>query len=125
MDSGFGIGGKVTTDFGSNGDAAYGVAEQSDGRIVVAGTTNPFTGDFALARYNPDGSPDAGFGTGGKVVTDFGPGRAVATVVALQGNKIVLAGFAGTPSGPPAGLDLPWPATTPARSPTRRRRSRA
>src|SRR5919106_171896 len=49
--------GKVTTDFGG-GDEANGVAIQTDGKIVAAGVLiipgNPV--DFALARYNPDGS---------------------------------------------------------------------
>jgi hypothetical protein len=55
--------------------------------------------DFALVRYNPDGTPDATFGTAGdgKVTTDFGsPAEEAALGVALQADgKIVLAGDAG------------------------------
>src|SRR6185437_16414426 len=64
--------GLVTTDFGQD-EWVTGVALQSDGRIVAAGTTsddftNPTpTSSFALARYNPDGSPDSTFGSGGLV----------------------------------------------------------
>ena len=67
--------GWVKTDFGSLEESGQAVATQSDGRIVVAGFTyNGSTYDFAVARYNADGSLDATFGTGGKVINDFGPG---------------------------------------------------
>ena len=53
LDTSFDTDGKVTTDFGSNGDQAYAVALQSDGKIVVAGVANNgINFDFALARYN-------------------------------------------------------------------------
>jgi uncharacterized delta-60 repeat protein len=67
LDSGFGIGGKVTTDLGGS-DQPFAIALDSSGRAIAAGTTS---GDFALARYNPNGSLDAGFGVGGAVTTDF------------------------------------------------------
>jgi uncharacterized delta-60 repeat protein/uncharacterized repeat protein (TIGR01451 family) len=103
LDATFGSGGIVTTDFGGTVfDAAFGVALQSNGKIVAAGGTfNGFVGpsaDFALARYNPDGSLDASFGSGGKVTTDFG-GFDVARSVALQADgKIVAAGTGGAGS---------------------------
>src|SRR5262245_10803908 len=69
----FGIGGKVTTDFFGNNDAANSLAIQSDGKIVVAGSTiaSNFDTDFALVRYESDGDLDGTFGIGGKVTTDF------------------------------------------------------
>jgi uncharacterized delta-60 repeat protein/uncharacterized repeat protein (TIGR01451 family) len=103
LDATFGSGGIVTTDFGGTVfDAAFGVALQSNGKIVAAGGTfNGFVGpsaDFALARYNPDGSLDASFGSGGQVTTDFG-GFDVARSVALQADgKIVAAGTGGAGS---------------------------
>ena len=45
---------------------------QADGKIVTAGAVFGSPNHFALARYNSDGSLDTSFGTGGKVVTDFG-----------------------------------------------------
>src|SRR5262249_13391111 len=77
LDTTSGTGGKVDTDFGPYvASGASSVALQSDGKIVAAGYAYPFSGitgfDFALARYNSDGSPDAGFGSGGKLTTDFG-----------------------------------------------------
>src|SRR5207248_2331317 len=72
LDPGFGAGGVVTTDFSGGSDITRALAIQSDGKIVVVGSTRP-TGslpyDIALARYNPDGSLDSSFGSGGKVVT--------------------------------------------------------
>src|SRR5262249_42936154 len=68
LDPTFGVGGKVLTDFGGD-ETATAVAVQPDGKIVVVGYTN--YSDFAVARYNVDGSLDSSFGTGGKVVTDF------------------------------------------------------
>ena len=89
--------GKVTTEFSSSTDIAYGVAVQSDGKIVAAGYTG-FTAtsrDFALARYNADGTLDTGFGTGGKVTTAIASGAVIDTArgVAHQSDgKIVVAG---------------------------------
>src|SRR4029453_13241345 len=72
LDASFGIGGIVTTDFGGTSAAARAVAVQPDGKIVAAGLA-AINGvlDFALARYNPDGTLDASFGTGGTVTTPF------------------------------------------------------
>jgi uncharacterized delta-60 repeat protein len=77
LDADFGTGGKVLTDFGSTHDHAFGVARQPDGKFVVAGTTRAFgppsmnPQDFALARYNPNGTLDTSFGVDGQVTTDF------------------------------------------------------
>ena len=91
VDSSFGTGGKVTTDFGGS-SSAYALAIQADGKLVAAGGA---LNDFALARYNSDGSLDSGFGTGGKVTTDFG-GSSGATALAIQADgKLVAAGVAG------------------------------
>ncbi len=74
LDSSFGVGGYVATAF----DAAA-VALQPDGKIVVAGAmsegSDEFEGsEFAVARYNPNGSPDASFGTDGITTTIFPSG---------------------------------------------------
>ena len=65
LDTSFDNDGKVITSiFGNTHDYAYSVALESDGKILVTGTTtNPQTGnqDFALVRYNPDGSLDTSF----------------------------------------------------------------
>lgn len=95
LDTGFGNGGKVVTAVGSGSDEAYAVALQTDGKILVAGSSAQGTGGihFALLRYNANGSLDTGFGTGGKVVTAFGNGTDRAHALIVQGDgKIVVGG---------------------------------
>lgn len=101
LDPTFGVGGKVTTDFFGIAADAYAAAIQPDGKIVVAGvTTVNNSSDFALARYNADGSLDASFGSGGKVTTDFLGNFEQAYAVAVQPDgKIVAAGFSVIETG--------------------------
>jgi uncharacterized delta-60 repeat protein len=98
LDSRFGVDGKALTDFGGS-DYVHALALQGDGMIVAAGETlhlNTPEGEFALARYESDGSLDAGFGAGGKVTTTFGGTSSHANAVALQTDgKIVAAGTSG------------------------------
>ncbi len=96
LDTTFSSDGKVLTDFAGNNDRVNAVAVQPNGKIVVAGYANNGTNtDFALARYNADGSPDTTFGTGGKVTTPMGDGASAANAMELQANgKIVVAGYA-------------------------------
>ena len=66
LDTSFSGDGKQTTDFGGS-DAANGVALQGDGKIVAVGRGAAATGDdFALARYNPNGSLDTSFSGDGR-----------------------------------------------------------
>src|SRR5262245_46259441 len=75
LDTGCGAGGEVTTPFGSSGDQAFGLTLQADGKLVAAGFHNTGSdNDFALARYNADGSLDTSF-SGGTVTTSFGSGN--------------------------------------------------
>jgi uncharacterized delta-60 repeat protein len=99
LDQGFGAGGKQTTDFLGNADAAQGIIVQPDGKIVAAGYArsgnDSNTDNFALARYNPDGSLDQSFGAGGKQITDFFGNQDVASGLAIQSDgKVVAAGYA-------------------------------
>lgn len=104
LDAGFGSGGKVITDIGANRhDDARGLGIQIDGKIVVAGWSinNPGSGnpnnDFALVRYNQDGSLDVGFGTGGTVISDLGStvDQANALVIQSDGTIVVAGGAHG------------------------------
>jgi uncharacterized delta-60 repeat protein len=65
---------------------------QPDGKIVTAATTTAFgtTFDFAVVRYNPDGSLDQTFGVGGRAVN--GDGHALSVMLQPDG-KIVIVGF--------------------------------
>jgi uncharacterized delta-60 repeat protein len=93
-DVGFSGDGVAFADFGGGGDFGYGVALQPDGKIIVAGRGGQTSNyDFALVRFNANGTPDASFGTSGKVLTDFGSGLDRANAVALQPDgKIVVVG---------------------------------
>ena len=93
LDARFGAGGIVHTDFGATDFFGSSLAIQQDGRILAAGSSDAAgTNDFALARYGVDGTPDATFGTAGKVLTDFG-GADVGSSLAIQHNgRIVAAG---------------------------------
>jgi uncharacterized delta-60 repeat protein len=94
LDTSFSTDGKVTTNFGSPNDAAFSVAVQSDGKIVAAGGTIFSTGgDFALVRYDSNGTLDTSFGRGGKVTTDIaGPSDSVNSLAVQLDGKIVAAG---------------------------------
>ena len=97
LDTSFDSDGKVTTDIGTNsGDTALTVVLQSDGKIVAAGYSDVGgSGDFALVRYNVDGSLDATFDNDGKVVSDIGTlsDDAANSVVLQSDGKIVVAGY--------------------------------
>ena len=94
LDATFGRSGAVTTDVVGGIDYVRAVVLQPDGRVVVAGAAS---GDFALVRYNRDGSVDTGFGFAGRAVTDFQTGLEGAYAVALQPDgRIVVTGPLGT-----------------------------
>ncbi len=100
LDPGFNGTGKVTSDFGGDGNAeGQGVAAQPDRKIVVVGyTTAAGVQQFAVARYNADGTLDTSFGGTGRVMTAVGISGSNATGVALQKDgKIVVAGYAAEP----------------------------
>ena len=99
LDSTFGNGGKLKTHFPgvfNTGSTATAVALQSDGRIVVAGRykNEGSYREFALARYNANGSLDPSFGSSGMLTTTMGAGDAAALSIALLPNgRIVLTGY--------------------------------
>jgi len=94
LDTTFNTTGNVIAAIGSDQDAAYALALQPDGKIVVAGACwNGNSNDFCLARYLPSGALDTSFNTTGTAITHIVSGNSVATAVALQPDgKIVAAG---------------------------------
>jgi uncharacterized delta-60 repeat protein len=110
LDQTFGAGGKQTTAFFGNGDAAATVAIQPDGKIVVAGSAFQDSASsiavFALARYNPDGSLDQTFGARGKQTTGFFGSGDHALGVAMQANGMIVAAGAAAHSSSTADLAL-------------------
>lgn len=93
IDTTFGTAGLVTTDFGGSVDRAFAMALQPDGKLVVVGDADA---NFALARYNSNGSLDESFGAGGKVITSFGGTDQAAGVILQPDGKIVVAGQTDT-----------------------------
>lgn len=106
IDLGFnGLGSVTIMDFlGSNNfGAVRGIAVQPDGKIVAAGFAGIVGGGraFALARFNPDGSLDPGFGGDGKVVTDlaFNNWEEIEDMALMPDGRIVATGYAETAEG--------------------------
>ena len=102
LDPTFGAGGVAAADLsGSAEDFGRAVVRQGDGKLVVAGTTRPVSGqqdDFVVVRYNPDGTPDATFDGDGHVCIDVGagsPDRGEEVLVLADGRLLV----AGTSAG--------------------------
>ena len=96
LDTSFDSDGKVITVVTPVNDYISEIAIQSDGRIVTGGTTENYptgTRDLALVRYNPDGSLDGTYGTGGKALIDLGYTGDTITAMALDATgKAVITG---------------------------------
>ena len=95
LDESFGNRGIVTTAFGNNDyNVAYSIVINNEEKIVVGGYSSVSNSDFALARYNSDGSPDNTFGENGKVITDLrGDNDQAFSMILLKDGKIVLGGY--------------------------------
>jgi uncharacterized delta-60 repeat protein len=113
FDPGFGAGGKVTTPFPGGFGEARAVAIQPDGKIVIAGEAKgALNGDFLAARYEADGTPDAGFGGGdGIEIVPVGAGEDRAEDLWLgTGGRIFLTGESRlAPNGVAAGVAVLGP----------------
>jgi uncharacterized delta-60 repeat protein len=86
VDEGFGLNGRTLTDLGSaSADSASAVGIQAGEKIVAAGSRiSGVDRDFALVRYDAQGSIDSRFGEDGKVITDFAPGTRVVSFRATR-----------------------------------------
>lgn len=114
----------------SGWDEAQAVGILPEGKIVVAGTTGPSSSgpfNFALARFNANGTVDTSFGNGGRVIVDFRRrndylnGMAVEWTCTAAPHKlgfctdpanwyvgILMAGEAETPKGTDFGVARVW-----------------
>jgi len=93
-------------DFGAESDTADEarvVAIQSNGQIVVGGGSHDgltrFGSTFGLARLNPDGSLDNGFGNGGTLTTEFQGTEAIRAVLIQADGNIIAMGSVRDSSG--------------------------
>lgn len=96
LDTSFSGDGKVTTGIGTGDDSGQSVAIQADGKILVAGYSyNGSNNDFAVVRYNVDGSLDSTFSGDGKLTRAIGSGYDMASAVTiLADGKILVTGSA-------------------------------
>ncbi|MFN8178769.1 MAG: FlgD immunoglobulin-like domain containing protein [bacterium] len=95
IDNTFGSFGRVATDLGGVDEAAYSMVIQPDGKVVVAGYTSAGGYDFAVVRYNANGTLDTSFDGDGKVTTPIGLATDAALSIARQADgKLVVAGYA-------------------------------
>lgn len=99
LDATFGSSGRVVIDFTQDSDVAprddsiSSLIIQPDGKLVAVGTSN--SADFAdrkvaLARFNPDGSLDPSFASGGRALLDLGGGFPSTLVLQPDGKLVAL-----------------------------------
>jgi uncharacterized delta-60 repeat protein len=95
LDNTFDTDGKLTTAINSYNDYIFSLAIQADGKIVAAGGSDWGTDvDFALARYNTNGSLDNTFSGDGKLIADYIGHNDTAYAVAVKSDgKIIVAGI--------------------------------
>lgn len=115
IDSTFGTNGLASVDFFGKSDVIGAFEIQSDGKIVMAGSagvgipnSNSITNDFAVIRFNADGSLDDSFGNAGKVNYNFGfaydavlSNDAASSIKIQTDGKIILGGGTTQNNGNP------------------------
>jgi uncharacterized delta-60 repeat protein len=111
LDTTSGGDGRIVTDLGTGMEAeTEAVLVQPSGKILVAGSARVSTDSgmrrrLLLVRYRTNGGLDSGFGNGGKLLVSSGPWNLRANDAVLQPDgKIVVAGAASRPDGPPGGI---------------------
>jgi hypothetical protein len=107
LDTSFADSGKVVTSVAKNGSADS-VAMQGDGKIVVAGNSfiDGGNNDFAVVRYNANGTLDTTFNQTGKATADFGAHDLGHSVAVHSDGRIVVAGYTTSE----AKNNVRWPA---------------
>jgi uncharacterized delta-60 repeat protein len=101
LDTKFGKGGKVTTDFIGGKDWANALVLRPDGKLVASGIAELPCGyncrrwGFGIAQYNKDGGLDSGFGDKGLVRYDLYSSSGAYAMARRDDGKLVLAGHIG------------------------------
>ena len=99
LDTTFGTGGKLTISFGTQSSSGSAIAQQSDGKLLIAGAVAevPATGtsasstDSVLLRLNANGTADSSFASAGRFVKDFG-GQDFFSAVLVDPSGVIYAG---------------------------------
>ncbi|HWE03567.1 MAG TPA: RHS repeat-associated core domain-containing protein [Tepidisphaeraceae bacterium] len=94
VDADFGTDGIATASFGDLSINSIAMALSPDGKIIMGGYTNGDGVNYALVRFDADGTLDSGFGTGGEVVSTFGDLESADISVTVQSaGKVIAAGY--------------------------------
>ena len=100
LDSTFGTNGIVLVSVGGLSDAASSVAIQTDGKIVIGGSTYNTTLDFLAIRFLTDGTLDTTFSGDGIAIIPIGSTNDVCRDILIQSDgKIILSGKSQVSSG--------------------------
>jgi uncharacterized delta-60 repeat protein len=104
LDPTFGNGGIAIADLGGY-DTGEAIAVQPDGKVVMGGSASvPGAVAFGVARFNPDGSLDTSFGSGGRVFANpFGRSVNFEGLALQPDGKIVVGGTVDFGTGPGTG----------------------
>lgn len=95
LDNSFGANGKVVRNVAGGHDVGFAAALQSDGKILVAGSTIiNGTSSMLVVRYNTNGTSDNTFDQDGLLAINFSSDFASATCIAVHEDKILLGGYA-------------------------------
>jgi uncharacterized delta-60 repeat protein len=98
----FNANGSVDTSFGPYGDGFFDIYDggsksrkaliTANGKILLGGSMPDETGNrnLVVAQYNPNGSPDAGFGNQGAKILDFGGAEFFSDMALQSDQRIVL-----------------------------------
>lgn len=94
LDAAFGLNGRIAVELGVK-NSAHAVVVQSDGRIVVGGSSSQGAAlNFSLIRFHQDGSLDTSFNGEGSVVTSIAAGDdEILALGLLSDGRIVAAGY--------------------------------
>ena len=94
LDQSFGINGIVINSIGRGDNVALSLMLQPDGKLVASGYAyNGSFYDFALVRYNSDGSLDQQFGLNGITITSFGSTSMISSSILENDGKIISVGY--------------------------------
>lgn len=78
-----------------NNNMAYGITQQSDGKVVISGFAYDGTyNDMVLVRYNINGSLDSSFGVNGKTFESYNQYGIAYSVIQLSSGKLLAGGGA-------------------------------
>jgi len=107
LDTAFGTDGRVVTNFSDKLDRMTSLIVQSDGKIIASGSTSDDLNysDFALARYNSDGSDDLIFGNNGRTISSIRTWDFGYAITLQDDDKIIVSGATSNEFNPDFGFD--------------------